>query len=340
MKKKYKLRRILITLVSICAVFSMFCVPVSATSTGWNTRPVSFTGEYRVRFADGTWEDYQGNYDDNGFLVFTILGGVTNVINNYTLAMRMSSDFFPVDSGDIVSIPYVPGGFGGWFGPDIWSITEYRWIVYDGSSSYSPGYIGEGPWVKTNLTGNKNWNITWSATTVTVHTPCEKATIGLQMRFVSTDYERPCTISVNNKTIDVGYGNPNSPEAPSYPKPDGSSFNDLHNKEDQILGGAQGGLDQASDLFGNTLSFLRSSSEAFLAVGALLTGLTGIGNNVIYGLLVFSLSLGLFAFIFNMGLSIAEKSSKDTSEPKHSRFRFDADGRKADGIATHRPSRK
>lgn len=338
MKKKYKLRRILITLVSICAVFSMFCVPVIAKSSGWNEQSVRFNAFYRVRPAAGSWEEYPGSYDDLGNLALVLQGGILNPTYNDCLAYRLSEPNIKVDAGDTVSIPYVAGGVGGWLSAPEWSIIAYRWVVADSTPDTFPGYLAEGPWVSVNLAGYHNYNITWQNTNLSVVTASDTACVCLQIRFTSTDFNKPCTITMNNKSLLIGYGNASSPEAPKYAIPDGSAFNELHNKEDQILGDAQGGLDQASDLFGNTLSFLRSSSEAFLAVGALLTGLTGIGNNVIYGILVFSLSLGLFAFIFNMGLSIAEKSSRDVS-------RRDADGRKSNyfqphGIASHRPFRE
>jgi len=132
------------------------------------------------------------------------------------------------------------------------------------------------------------------------------------------------------------YGNPNSPEAPKYNKPDdGGAVGDLDDLEGELGSQTQDGMNSANDTFGSFAKDLTEFTLGLQFVSVLMRTFI-FKMPWLNALLTVSLGLGLFGFIVALAGSAIGGSDKNAK----SHVRQDAEFIKRDGIASHRPSRR
>ncbi|MBE6767501.1 MAG: hypothetical protein E7549_01145 [Ruminococcaceae bacterium] len=102
--------------------------------------------------------------------------------------------------------------------------------------------------------------------------------------------------------------------------PDGSDVvGDLENIENDLLSGAQAGLDSLGDFFTDTTTFLTSISQGFVAVNTIFVSAVGI--DVFSSILTVSLSLGLFSFLLGVVPGIVSSFSSRAERQKWKEYR-------------------
>ncbi len=91
--------------------------------------------------------------------------------------------------------------------------------------------------------------------------------------------------------------------------PDGDDVvGELEDVENDLLSGAQAGLDSLGDFFTDTTTFLNSISQSFVAVNSIF--LRVIGIDVFSSILTVSLSLGLFSFVLGVVPTLVSRAGK------------------------------
>lgn len=293
MKKKYKLRRILITLASLCAVFTLFCIPVNAASSGWTDTVITFDNELMIISNTGEIEYlYSGSssYDSS----WTVVGPSVPFF-----MVRLNEDFVSLQKGDVFQIESVSGGLGGWFAGYLYA---YRFVLWDYENDE---YIGESAWMNITEggTGSSNYNVTWPATTITAKLSCDRVFVGLEFQAASSG-----NFSMNKKDIPVGYGDPNSPEAPSFSAPSDGAVNDLGSAEDNLMNDVSGGLGGFSQSLTDAYNSVTGFASGLLLISRMFTDISG-SVSILMPLIFISLGLGLVSFIFNIVQSITSKAS-------------------------------
>ena len=315
MKKKYKLRRILITLVSICAVFSMFCVPVAAAASGWGTIETTFDDQMLLESGVDLHRLVDGKVVSGGleFPISPLYDDLQDPDSSRNITgFRLAMDFMTVAAGDTVTVYPVAGGVGGWT-TNI--IDSFRFIVVDsngydedsrqvsdftvGSSAYFYDFPGAG-------TPRTGWNFTWPQVDIKVQAPSSRAFVVLEV-----NVRAPIAngiISMNNKTVKIGFGNPNSPEAPNYKPPSGSDIDILGQLEDEIFTEIDSGLNEVDDLFNGSFNSLASYATSLNAVTQILGAFID-GNGALRMLIHLSLTIGIVSFLLNIVNLVADRVS-------------------------------
>ena len=309
--------------VLIILVF-MFTIPAAAASDGWYSVPGSFSVDaYRADF----WHEY------NEML---LLSGVQNgasfswQLDSYTTGSQSRcylavpiTDIFPVQSGDTVRIPFV-STYTGWFGGSGNRMQcrlsviacDKKGVPLREDDDPSDTWYGDIVEIASPLQLSEATSIVKEGGNEWTYTPPD-----LDYRMlINWDYSRvfllfviefnttaTITFSVNQKPLTISYGNPNSPEVPSYTPPSGEdSFTDLDGAEQELAGQNQEGLDVAGAIIGDfTLQQFASGLTALVSIYNVLLPRLGWLN----ALISVSLALGIVSFLLNLVPSIAGKLS-------------------------------
>lgn len=309
MKKKYKLRRILITLVSLCAVFSLFCIPVSAASSGWTVTTSELTNVLILHDTHDGDLPYFGTSSGNNVEWSVSYAGETNQI----IAARMGWTVFSVSNGDQVTIEPISGGLGGWSAP---KVSRYRWAVislrtdlpdvdipeYDYLPDY---YCGYSQWYSPSSggTGSSVYNVSWPKVSFDITLASNRCFLALEFDLVGYG-----TFSMNSKTITFGYGNPNSPEAPNYILPSDGSIDELGDIENDIFADINSYTDQFNDMLNGSFSWIGSYMTSLNSVVQIM-GVFIDRNGALRKLINISLVLGVVSFLLNIVNLVADRLS-------------------------------
>lgn len=120
-------------------------------------------------------------------------------------------------------------------------------------------------------------------------------------------------ITLVNQPFAVSCGDPNSPNAPAYNKPDGGSVSDLGSAEDSLVSGAQDGIDKAGEAFSsvdtNLAGYINGLLMCSKIMGAAMTKMPWLGT-----VIEISLALGLFASLLGLGAAIIGASNRRGSD--------------------------
>lgn len=116
-------------------------------------------------------------------------------------------------------------------------------------------------------------------------------------------------ITLVNQPFAVSCGDPNSPNAPAYNKPDGGSVSDLGSAEDALVGGTQDGIDTAGDAFSsvdtNLAAYINGLLMCSKIMGAAMTKMPWLGT-----VIEISLALGLFASLLGLAAALIGASDR------------------------------
>lgn len=286
--------------LSFAVLAVLLCVPVLGASQGWTEIQMSFDN-YLYRF----------NNDPEDISPDEIAGTVQGASLQWTLsasgsrntyAIRSSDNLISVKKGDVVTIPYISGGFGGWFGGGSANSGTVSFALFACDSSGVPLATSSGAPVILapvelwgTITGGSTWNYTpANAITLKVTQDAEYAFVGFNLQFVAPN---DFNFSMNNtKSFTIGYGNPNSPERPQYRPPNTGDIGGYTEKEQEVFGNISGGLDHADNALAvPDMGFFSGLTALILIYDVIVPGIPFMRT-----LLSFSLAVGLFGFVCNI----------------------------------------
>lgn len=116
-------------------------------------------------------------------------------------------------------------------------------------------------------------------------------------------------ITLVNQPFSVSCGDPNSPNAPAYNKPDGGSVSDLGSAEDSLVSGSQAGIDKAGEAFSsvdtNLAGYINGLLMCSKIMGAAMTKMPWLGT-----VIEISLALGLFASLLGLAAALIGASDR------------------------------
>lgn len=328
-----------IVIAFVCALtITLFVVPVSAGSGTWTESSFSFTQWlYGGTSLGNVSEFYQGEpVEPSGTYEWTF-----NPHNNVFFA-RTSGTVFSVTMGDVVVIDEVSGGFGGWLSGEDSELISWAWCLYTVDETeteielqYPKRIVSRSGWRNVNISGGQAWHIDCRETTLTMTADYTNVRIGLLFQIEATADN---IFSMNNKSCHFSFGDPNSPNSPTYTPPDDTGVDNYTDLEGDVLNSAQGGIDGASGIFNNFAldDFTTSMLGVVTIFNRMLPKMPWLQS-----LINTSLALGLFAFLVGMAqVAVGHFGNHEPRNWGRGVARRDAIRTKPDGIASHRPSRK
>lgn len=116
-------------------------------------------------------------------------------------------------------------------------------------------------------------------------------------------------ITLVNQPFAVSCGDPNSPNAPAYIKPDGGSVSDLGSAEDSLVSGSQAGIDKAGEAFSsvdtNLAAYINGLLMCSKIMGVAMSKMPWLGT-----VIEISLALGLFASLLGLAAALIGASDR------------------------------
>ena len=223
---------------------------------------------------------------------------IVPAISEYNSRIYFFTDFpvsFNVSDGDIVFIDsfllkWYIGGANNFI---------YRYRVCMGDFAVQPEYFTQ--WYNAPYSsGNSTLSVQVPDITIDI---TSDVTIG--SFFIEFQMYHPIegSFSLYNFSTRVGYGNPSSPEAPGYTKPDGGAIDDYHDLEQGVLNDTESGMNAANSIFGGFVDNIFGFVSGLLFVSELM-GLFIVKVPVVGLLIQISLALGLFAVLVGLSGSI------------------------------------
>lgn len=302
-KYKNKILRVAVVVISLLIVFSVTAVTAFADDAWKTVKVTEFSDilDFRSGFGDIYYSIEGKNYGGMYFARQYDLS--TTIVQGFPAYMSRNSLPDPIDvqvGDDMIISPFQ---FNYMTGQGL-QLYSCRWIVgyFDfgefeiyGTSSYF-SMSGQSP----DIT---NWyHYTTQETTVHMNKAGSVNAIALEFQFaIIGQTETTFTLGFGyTYSFSVSYGNPGSPQAPKYETFDGSSVNELEQTEEEVLNGAQGGL----DAFKQSVTVVNTSIQNFyfglLACVDMINVFLGI--TALSDIINISLGFGLFAFILSGSL--------------------------------------
>jgi hypothetical protein len=226
--------------------------------------------------------------------------------NQLSRAVALEVPFsFTVTSGDYLRLQTTFNGWShsGFYYVDIYAVTDTKEYVSLGTvhNSYSP---------------SKNSAYLFG---VDINKKMSAGGSVVQLRFAfymvdyslstGTDYFSAGNFILQNQPFAVSCGDPNSPNAPAYNKPDGGSVSDLGSAEDSLVSGAQDGIDKAGEAFSsvdtNLAAYINGLLMCSKIMGAAMTKMPWLGT-----VIEISLALGLFASLLGLAAALIGASDR------------------------------
>lgn len=133
---------------------------------------------------------------------------------------------------------------------------------------------------------------------------------------ITTDFR----VTFDQNVSDVYTGSADAPEAPNYNNPQdsiGQDTNDLKNQEDKLMQDTEQGRESTLSLFAGLADLITELSIPLMAISALFNYF--VGNSILNSVLQISLTLGLLAFVFNLGQSLISRSNNQRGQKQNNK---------------------
>lgn len=286
------------TAIFLVLIVALVC-PVFAASSGWN----SFTladDDWRTEasyYYDGVLTFKEGSYQENtnrlSFSLPALTGSDTSILQFHFTADAS----FTVSAGDTIAIDaftlrYFIGGATNY-------VKAFRVTV--GTSPLNPDFAS--PWYETGFTSGQaiqDIAIPNQTFSVTKDLPISQFNIEFEIYHPAGGY-----LNITRVGVNVGYGNPNSPEAPGYVNPNGdyTTWDDYLEKDKELMNGLSSSITDSVQLFANLSGYIQSF-QAGLALVSSMMFYAFSEIQILTPLLYISLGLGLVAFVLGLAGSI------------------------------------
>ncbi|MBQ8869366.1 MAG: hypothetical protein IJ027_06600 [Oscillospiraceae bacterium] len=127
-------------------------------------------------------------------------------------------------------------------------------------------------------------------------------------------------LSATFNTVENFYlGSADSPEAPKYDSNTETigKTDDLKNQEDKLMQDTEQGRESTLSLFAGLADLITELSVPLMAISALFNYF--VGNSILNSVLQISLTLGLLAFVFNLGQSLISRSNNQRGQKQNNK---------------------
>lgn len=344
MKVKIKrfCKRVLPVVIAVMALAAVCCVPVSAASSGWSNVDLPFNQWFTNYELDdpnlaAAYLNSSGRYV-YAYPIYFLFGDgagvsrpITGVryringqvfINDSFINLGESFDVilplvflnYELSAGDTFIIDFNTLLFG--LDPAVLSLNSVTASVLQISGDKDKSFTKNLTFEDKNNNGNYHC-VDNSLTVQSIGTSSFLSlSISANVTLVGTGTGSFSFTVPDGLTL--GYGNPNSPEAPKYNTPDGSFIEDYTEKEEEILNSTQGGQDEFNSLLANFRTVMEKFGPSMLAA-------TWVFNLLLdefalsYFLLYFALLTGVAAFVLGVAAWIGRGSRSSSSGSKGSK---------------------
>lgn len=320
MKKfnKKKILRVAVAIISVVMLFALSAIPAAAASDGWTN---AVFNSYSNILTDTTIQEKLTGYrtsDGTGMLwtlpaTYPWMGDVVDfyVRANMSISLK-TGDYFQIEEKTIY----------GWFGGQENYIISIRYILgYEFTTVNNAGqtitgikFLRNGTWKRYEFQGGASYGLTLPREKFQITQDADNCFIGIEFK-CTRDSGVANEFTINNFNFHYGYGNPNSPEAPTFKPFDDDTLNELEDAENEVLDGTQGGLDAFKNSVTGVYGLLPNYFKPLTAAVSMLNVYLGI--RTLGDLINISLVFGVMGFLLSGSLVAYASRAARSDNAKH-----------------------